>query len=58
MTRIVAAIALACVVVFARTLLSSARSCEQRGGVLVRGLFGGMVCKVPKKRLGAEVLKP
>jgi hypothetical protein len=56
MMRIVAAIALACIVM-APSLLASARNCEQRGGVLVRGQFG-VVCKAPKKRLGAEVLKP
>ena len=48
-TRIVAAIALACVVVYAPTLLSSARSCEQMGGVLVWGKLGGMLCVVKKK---------
>jgi hypothetical protein len=48
MTRIVAAIALTCVIVFAPTLLSSARSCEQRGGVLVRGELGGWVCAKKK----------
>jgi hypothetical protein len=51
MMRIVAAIAPACIVM-APSLLASARN-----GVLVRGQFG-VVCKAPKKRLGAEVLKP
>jgi hypothetical protein len=45
---IIAAIGLARVVVFAPTLLSSARTCEQRGGIWVHGQFGGWVC-VKKK---------
>ena len=49
MTPIVAAIGLACVVVYAPTLLASARSCEQRGGVLVFCKLGGILCVVKKK---------
>ena len=44
---------LVCVIVYAPTLLSSARSCEGRGGVLVRGVLGGTLCVVKKK-----VMKP
>jgi len=51
--RIVAAIALACAVVTAPMLLLSARKCEQRGGVLIRGGLGGWVCVKEKM----EILK-
>jgi hypothetical protein len=48
MTRIIAAIALGCVVVYAPMLLRSARTCQGRGGVLVPDKLGGQVC-VKKK---------
>ena len=51
--RIIAVIALACVVVYAPTFLASAHTCEARGGVLGRSELGGWVC-VKKK---AVILK-
>jgi hypothetical protein len=43
--RIIVAIGLACVVVYAPALLASARRCEATGGVWTRSLLdGGLVC--------------
>jgi hypothetical protein len=53
--RFLAVIALACVVVYASTLLASAHKCEDSGGVWVRSkLDGGWVCVKPPGKIPME----